>query len=600
MKNLLLLFSFLFLQISFSYSQYVVKSQHILNPDLNIEHVRNNVEFWIKNAFDDPATGGYGGFFSSIAQNGSKLSTNQKSLIAQTRQAYGFTKAFMLTGDEKYLTYAKSAIDFLTTYGWDKTNEGWYCFAQRNGQLDNRVGWNPNSGKWGFQQQYANVGIIANYEATHDPNVKVWMDKGLNSIYTHMWDSRPGYEGYYEQADANWSNLSGKGFTSTVDAITTNGEEAYLTTLDPIRKARLVQLANVIVTRFIPMMSDPKVKALYPEGYDNNWVCNSFGSDGSIGHFIKTSWCLGRAYLCDPTKTEFKDAAIKILNQAWTYQNGAVSIWDHTNGGPFNNINTGTGNWGGSGDNKDYWTLEQGFTGPMINYYITKNPIYLQMADESISFYMSHFIDLTYGETYQELDPTGTIIRNGQKGDDFKANYHAQEFGYYAYLYSNLYYLHQPASLYYKFAATATTQNITLTPIPMEEGLLRIKSVTLDGIEFTAFDPATRTLNIAANQGGKFKVTYESLTSASNAVAQLDADRITVFPNPSKDMIQIDGMEAVSDLAVVDLTGKSLIHLPVNDQASMRVNLENLNTGIYFVVLHKNSGIKVMKKIIKQ
>ena len=156
------------------------------------------------------------------------------------------------------------------------------------------------------------------------------------------------------------------------------------------------------------------------------------------------------------------------------------------------------------------------------------------------------------------------------------------------------------AGLYYKFAATATTQNITLTPIPMEEGLLRIKSVTLDGIEFTAFDPATRTLNIAANQGGKFKVTYESLTSASNAVAQLDADRITVFPNPSKDMIQIDGMEAVSDLAVVDLTGKSLIHLPVNDQASMRVNLENLNTGIYFVVLHKNSGIKVMKKIIKQ
>ena len=600
MKKSITILSFLVLLGLNCTAQYVVKSDYINNPDLNIEYVRSNVEFWIKYAYDDPNTGGYGGFFSKIGQNGSKLSTTQKSLIAQTRQAYGFTKAFMLTGDENYLMYAKSAVDFLTTYGWDTTNDGWYCFANRDGSLDNRAGWNPNSGKWGFQQQYANVGIIANFEATNDAGVKAWMDKSLNSIYTHMWDSRPGYEGYYEQADANWSNLSGKGFTSTVDAITTNGEEAYLVTQDPDKKARLAELANIIVTRFIPQMTNSKVKVLYPETYDNDWKCTSYGSDGSVGHFIKTSWCLGRAYLCDTTKKEIKDAAIKILDQAWTYKNGSVSIWDHVNGGPFNNINTETGNWGSSGDNKDYWTLEQGFTGPMINYYITKNPIYLQMADESIDFYMKHFIDKTYGETFQELDPTGTQIRNGQKGDDFKANYHAQEFGYYAYLYSNLYYLNQPASLYYKFAASTTAQSITVTPIPMEDKVLRIKSVTLDGAAFTAFDPITRTLNLAANQGGKFCVTYETIHTSPTAVQTATNTKIKVYPNPTNGPISIEGLENATNVSVVDLTGKVLLEQQVSGKTTSNLDIQALNQGVYFVVINQSSGVKVIRKVIKQ
>lgn len=606
MRNLLLLFSFLFVQISFSNAQYVVKSTHILNPDLNIDYVKKNAQFWIDHAYDPVK----GGFFSDIDVTGKKIQqTNvhtqakyyRKSLIVQSRHGYGFTRAFMLTGDEKYLTYAKSALDFLTTYGWDTANDGWFCFANEDGSLDNGGWWDPNTYKWGFQQHYGMAGIVANYEATRDAGIKTWMDKGVNSLYTHMWDATPGQEGYFanDNGTVNWGGQSGKGFTPTVDGITTNGELTYLITKEPAHKARLMQLADNIVQKIVPAMDITAVKAMFPETFNTNWtVTSGYPGSGSVGHFIKTSWCLGRAYLCDPTKTEYKDAAIKILDEAWTYKNGTSTIWDHVNGGPFNTVNIQTGIV--SDITKDYWTLEQGYTAGMINYYITKNPNYLQMADESLDFFMKYMVDNVNGEIYMGRSADGKTVTNNTKGEPFKGSYHSIELGYYAYLYSNLYYLHQPASLYYKFAATASAQNISLSPIPMEDGLLRIKSVTLDGNEFTTFNPATRTLKIAANQGGKFKVTYESLTTAPNALAQLDADRITVFPNPSTDFIQIDGMEAVSDLVVVDLTGKSLIQLPVNGQASMRVNLENLNTGIYFVVLHKNSGVKVMKKIVKQ
>jgi len=605
MKTLFFVLCLILLLNAYCQGQYVVKSNNIINPDVNIDYVKNNVQFWIDHAYDPVK----GGFFSNISRNGTILTSKDaniasqvyysKSLVSQTRQAYGFTRAFMLTGEESYLTYAKSALDFLFNHGWDNANEGWYVFAKSDGSIDNDRWWNPNTSKWGFQQQYALLGIIANYEATHDKTIQSWMDKGMNSINNHMWDSRVGYEGYYEQANANWSGLSGKGFTSTVDAITTNGELAYLVTQDPEKKARLAQLANIIVTRLIPTMNDSRVKALYPESFSNDWVVSSYTADASIGHFLKTAWCLGRAYLCDTTKTEFKDAAIKILDKSWTYSNGAVSIWDHVNGGPFNSLNVGTGGWGSNGYNKDYWTLEQGFTGPMINYYITKNPIYLQMADESILFYMNHFIDKTYGETFSELDQTGTILRNEIKGDDFKANYHATEFGYYAYLYSNLYYLHQPASLYYKFAATTSAQNIKLTPIPMEDGLLRIKSVTLDGTDFTAFDPISRTLNIAENQGGKFKVTYESLVTPT-AVNSTESNRISAFPNPTKGNVMIVGIEDINKVSIVDLTGKVLTESKVQGQSSINLNIQQLNSGVYFVIMHKKSGENIMKKIIKQ
>ena len=179
-KNTFVFFVAFMLPFS-SNSQYVVKSTHILNPNLNIEYVRNNAEFWIKYAYEPT----YGGFYSQVNRDGSLRSTTKKSFMGQTRHGYGFTRAFMLTGDEKYLTYAKSALDFMTTYGWDKTNEGWYYLGLKNGVLDNNApSWNYNSNKWSFQQHYALLGIIANYEATQDAGMKVWMEKGLNSLNT--------------------------------------------------------------------------------------------------------------------------------------------------------------------------------------------------------------------------------------------------------------------------------------------------------------------------------------------------------------------------------------------------------------------------------
>lgn len=590
-KSIFLVF---LLQSLFSYSQYVVKSEFINNPENNIEYVRKNAEFWITSAFDS----NYGGFFSSIGVEGNVLDYNKKSLISQSRHGFGFTKAFMLTGDEKYLTYAASALKFLTDFGWDNVNEGWYTFAKANGTLDNRAGWNPNSKKYGFQQHYALLGITANYEATRNPVIKQWLDKGLASLEKNMWDARTGYEGYYEDASINWSTKTGKGFTPTVDAITTHTELSYLTSNLPEDKERLITLANIIVNRFIPEMDNSKVLILFPGSYSSDWVPN-YSSGNSVGHFVKTAWCLGRAYLCDTTNTHFKDAAIKILDKAWNYQNGTISTWDKINGGPYNQVVPTTGLWGTNGDSKDYWTVEQGFTGPMLNYHITKNPIYLQMADESMNFFMTNLVDKVNGEIFSQTDPTGKAVLNSTKGDDFKASYHSIEMGYYGYLYSKLYYLHQPASLYYKFEASETPYSVTLTPISYQNNLLKIKEVSLNNELFTTFDKDTRTLNIPAQVGGKFKVTFETQAQPTNVENATTTISPMLYPNIAKDHIRITGVGNIDNIVIFDVSLKIVYNQRTNNTEMIDIAVEEFKSGVYFVKLKSVDGENSMLKFIK-
>ncbi len=603
--------SILFLIVSInSQAQYTVKSKYILEPELNIEYVRNNAEFWIKHAYDPE----YGGFFSNVDQYGNVTTMTpqrsgfgttpykRKSLIVQSRHGYGFTRAFMLTGDEKYLDYAKSALDLLTKYGWDKVNGGWYCFAKSDGTIDlTQNDLRDLNQKWGFQQHYGLLGIVANYEATRNPKIAEFMNKGIASIYNNMWDSRAGYKGYYEYTKPDWTGKTNKGFTPTVDAITTNAELTYLITQQPEYKTRLMELADNIVDHFIPQMENKSVKALYPEVFSTNWVADLNASkNGSIGHFIKTAWCLGRAYLCDTTKTEYKEAADKILNQVWTWKNGSVALWDHTNGGPFNAINILTGEWGTNGNLKDYWTLEQGFTGPMLNYYITKNDTYLQMADESIGFFMEHLVDSINGEIFSDTYPDGTVVRRSIKGDDYKGSYHSIEMGYYAYLYSKLYYLNQSADLYYKFEPSPEERQITLTPIPIQDKRLKIKSVTLDGNDFDNFNADTRTLTLASNQSGKFKVTFESVPQNPSGIDNIvTQNQVKVYPTLFKENIYIDGIQGNSVILITDLAGK-VVYQQKNIELSLNVNLGNLASGIYIITVYQESGLKSVHKIIKQ
>lgn len=46
-----------------------------------------------------------------------------------SRVTFGFCAAYLLSGDDKYLEFAKHGIEYLVNHGWDKKNSGWYTYT---------------------------------------------------------------------------------------------------------------------------------------------------------------------------------------------------------------------------------------------------------------------------------------------------------------------------------------------------------------------------------------------------------------------------------------------------------------------------------------
>jgi uncharacterized protein YyaL (SSP411 family) len=101
-----------------------------------------------------------GGVHTKIDRLANSAGANEKALCGQSRIAYAFVRAFMLTGDEQYLEQAHYALKFLYDHGW---NEGWYFVTDAQG---NHISHWGHDSWWSFQQHYALVGVTAMVEAT--------------------------------------------------------------------------------------------------------------------------------------------------------------------------------------------------------------------------------------------------------------------------------------------------------------------------------------------------------------------------------------------------------------------------------------------------
>jgi mannose/cellobiose epimerase-like protein (N-acyl-D-glucosamine 2-epimerase family) len=472
-----------------------LRSEWLQDPERAIEFMRRSADFWLR-AYDAEN----GGYFTQVARDGTpNRGKDLKTSLTQSRHAYAFARAYMVTGDRKYLAAARRAIAFLREKGWDAEHGGFHTALDAKGASVDLVRDLPSSGeKWSFMQHYALLGIAAVYDAARSPEDLEFLLRGRNAIDVHLWDPRPGFEGYYETADYDWSHPRGKGFTPTVDGITTHGEALWLVTRDERARARFLQLADEVVKHLQPTAATRKLG--FAEKFDSDWGEQPEGFF-FVGHVLKSAWCLGRAYMVEP-KPEYRAAAEDLL------QRTRRTAWDDDHGGPYYVGDSRRGQL--TGYSKNYWTLEQAITGGLLNYRITGNPLYLEMADESADFFVRHLIDREYGDVYDATDPTGTVVPSTQKGDYWKVSYHAAETGWFIYLYGNLFLKHRPVTLHYAIDPAPQARALPLDPIAMEPGALVIRQVLLDGEPYPAFDANARMLTVPANTGGEFTVTFEA------------------------------------------------------------------------------------------
>ena len=600
MRKLYLVITILFISLTNLRAQYTVQSPYLTNPDKNIDFVDSCAQFWL-NAYDDT----YGGFHVEIGREGNVLNYNYKGLVGQSRNAYGFARAYMLTGNSEYLTMAESALGFMYDHLYDQTNGGWYAGSDRAGNP-----WTGND-KVAFDQHYALLGISAYYEATRNENDGDMLINGYNFNINFLYDNREDYVGYYNTVQENGANPTNKSFNATVDAITTHLYGLYLMTQDEQYLVKLLDMKDNIIDRLINSMNSTGNVIGFAEWYDSDWNIN-FSADNSertiMGHVLKSAWSLGRIYRIVPDEY-LLDAADTLIQDV--LQKG----YDHELGGPYKDYSRLTGEmymYGANDTAKAWWQMEQAVTSGLVLYDLTGDDTYLQMADESLDFFMKYFVDHEYGEVYADRSRTGgRVYYNGgywdeNKGSNWKAAYHSIETGYYAYLYGKLILQQQPTSLYYNFAPADYEREIILTPLAVDFSQLQIQSVMHADSNFLAFNSNTRVLTLPANVEGEFIVTYtmQPVGIAENSPT-IKEDKFELsgnYPNPFNPVTSIKyhlGKPTMVKLTMFNSLGQKIEVLEEKYKSigshTVTWNAGNLPSGIYYYTLQAGSNIKTGK-----
>ena len=572
-----------------AFAQYSPSSPYLQNPALAIGYTDSCATFWLQ-TWDNQL----GGFFTNIDKYGNVITgwgTN-KNMLTQSRNVYAMARAYMLTGDTTYIGFAKKALNWMYAYTWDTANGGWFQEIDINGNP-----MNPFGDKTAFYQHYGLLGISAYYEATHDTTAWKWLMKGYQHLENFYWDNRSAYLGYYDITNYNGQNARYKSFNATVDAITTHLLYLYLMTKEESYKNRLLEIGEEIKTRFISSM--PQQAIGFVEEFDSDWGWNNNAAMTIMGHVLKAGWCLARINQLFPD-TSYVNAAEYLINDVW--QKG----YDHVYGGPYKDFNRVTGQmllWGLQDSAKAWWQMEQAIVAGLMMYDITHEDWYMQMADETISFFMNYFVDHQYGEVYADRTRRGGFAWNEAKGNSSKAGYHSTETGYYTYLYGNLFYTHQPVILHYNFDPLPFNREILLTPIAINDSHLVISEVKLAGQTYANYNPTTRVLQLPSGIGGHFEITYQPV------ITRIASDQIEVageftlyqnYPNPFNPTTKISWQLPVSSwqtLKVFNVLGNEVATLVNEYKPAGRYEVEfsasggqesgnwNLASGIYFYQL---------------
>jgi hypothetical protein len=96
---------------------------------------------------------------------------------------------------------------------------------------------------------------------------------------------------------------------------------------------------------------------------------------------------------------------------------------------------------------------------------------------------------------------------------------------------------------------------------------------------------------------GKDTITiYLDYDGSNIGLPKVSVDEYSLYPNPSRDRIYIDGLNLL-DYRVFDMTGRTV--LSADRVAGNMVDLSGLNTGVYFIRSETSKGVLV-HKIIKE
>ncbi len=425
-----------------------------------------------------------GGFYDDVMWDGTVDATNGKYPRMISRIVFGFSTAYLLSGDDKYLEYARYGLDYLTNYGWDHVNGGWNFFIETNNHVKDVYSKNM------FDEVYGNLGPVFYYIATGDKNALSYVGKTHDLIQSHVWDSL--YGGYISEVNTNWEQLNRmKTFNAEMDTCSAYLIYYYLATRKPGLLRDLSRIADIAIEHMVD-----RETGFVGEYFDDDWKSKDMNL--WVGHNLKTGWVLMRMYYLTGDK-KYADTAELISGAMLKYN------WDRRYYGWFFRFNRTNVNSNDEG--KDWWTQEEGNVLMENLYRYSKNPEYLDRFRECSYFWDKYIIDHEYGDCYPEVG------KDGERGPDkkaytYKSAYHVMEHALFNYLYLSLYAERKEAALYFRLSSEKGGDRHYVKLV--EDPAVIIKRVEIDGRNWNNFSPAGGYVVLPRGRGMKVKVTFEA------------------------------------------------------------------------------------------
>jgi mannose/cellobiose epimerase-like protein (N-acyl-D-glucosamine 2-epimerase family) len=168
------------------------------------------IPFWQNHVRDTV----YGAYYTNLSREGNALPPWDKYPAMISRQVFGFTSAYLLSGNEKYLESAREGVNYLLKYAWDNEYGGWFDLLDQSGNPKTTTKSVPN-------QLYTNVGLALYYFATKDENVLSHIRESIRIQQTYSFDSlNRGYVQILSRnlsiSDSSKSKHSHYGYTSSL------------------------------------------------------------------------------------------------------------------------------------------------------------------------------------------------------------------------------------------------------------------------------------------------------------------------------------------------------------------------------------------------
>lgn len=149
-----------------------------------------------------------------------------------------------------------------------------------------------------------------------------------------------------------------------------------------------------------------------------------------------------------------------------------------------------------------------------------------------------------------------------------------------------------------------STQNLVTSDLNLQTDQYQLVEVDLSEVEAADTNPNFQ-LRIRFNEGvigadDGNRVTFnnilfEGFSTLSASDFQQSSQKIILFPNPTTDSLQVNGIDPGFEYEVYNLQGKLLAKDKSSDS---NISLSDFENGLYLVIIH-NDGVKHTKRIIK-